>query len=71
MEPLSSDVIQGNESDMLQFLFNFKERLKIGQENWICWSFLEVFRLHPLCYALVFYQLKGVLFELYTPQNEV
>ena len=33
METLSSDVIQGNESDMLQFVFNFKERVKIGQEN--------------------------------------
>ena len=48
MKILTTDAIHGNESDMLQFVFTFKERVKIRQENWFCRSFLEVFHLHPL-----------------------
>ena len=35
MEILTSDTIQSNESDMSRFVFNFKERVKIEQENWL------------------------------------
>ena len=64
MEILTNDAIQSNESDMLWFVFNFKEMVKIGQKNWFCRSFLEVFHLRPptpfvLCPN--FYQMKGVI----------
>ena len=34
MKILTNDAIHDNESDMLRFVFTFKERVKIGQENW-------------------------------------
>ena len=64
MKILTSDAIHGNESDMVRFVFTFKERVKIGQENWFRRSFLEVFRLHPLTPFVLhpnFYQMKGVI----------
>ena len=59
MEILTSDAIQSNESDMLWFVLNFKERVKIGQENWFCRFFVYAL-LHPLL-CPNFYQMKGVI----------
>ena len=54
---------------MLRFVFNFKERLKIEQENWFCRTFFKVFvyaLLRLLCYAPIFSQMKGVI-EIHNP----
>ena len=48
MEIFTSYAIQSNESDMLRFVLDFKEKVKIGQENWFCRSFLAVFPLGHL-----------------------
>ena len=48
IEIFTSNAMQSNESDMLPFVLSFKERGKIGVENWFSGSFLEVFRLRRL-----------------------
>ena len=64
MEILTSYAIQSNESDMLWFVFNFKEMIKIGLKNWFLRSFLEVFHLRSLTPFVLrpnFYEMKGVI----------